>query len=98
MLIILNLILFSTLQRYLISSLQAITSVMLRLNVEGLVMNDVTQLILMYFIIPLWFTAGIVDWFATAAVHCCTAGPKESLIHLLMFIEVEFLFYGSPLR
>ena len=75
------------------SSLKALTSVMLRLNVEGLVMNDVTQLILMYFIIPLWFIAGIVDWFCHRSSNiAATAGPKESLIHLLMFLEV-----GVPL-
>lgn len=56
-------------------------------------MNDVTQLILMYFIIPLWFTAGIVDWFCHRNSNiAATAGPKESLIHLLMFLEV-----GIPL-
>lgn len=56
-------------------------------------MNDVTQLILMYFIIPLWFIAGIVDWFCHRSSNiAATAGPKESLIHLLMFLEV-----GVPL-
>ena len=77
------------------SSLKALTSVMLRLNVEGLVMNDVTQLILMYFIIPLWFTAGIVDWFCHRSSNiAATAGPKESLIHLLMFL----LLIQSPIN
>lgn len=60
---------------------------------EGFYMNDVTQLILMYFIIPLWFIAGFIDWLCHRQSNIAeTAGPKESFIHLLMFLEV-----GIPL-
>lgn len=49
------------------------------------------QFVLMYLLIPLWIAAGFVDWIfhrKTDIEH--TAGPKESLIHLLMFAEVGF--------
>jgi hypothetical protein len=49
------------------------------------------QFVLMYLLIPLWITAGFVDWIfhrKTDIEH--TSGPKESLIHLLMFAEVGF--------
>ena len=44
---------------------------------------------LMAFLIPLWVAAGVADWFchrATRIEH--TAGPKESLLHLLMLAEM----------
>ncbi|MGH6646628.1 diguanylate cyclase [Aquabacterium sp.] len=51
------------------------------------------QHVLMYFLVPLWIAVG----FADAMCHRRsdiehTAGPKESVIHLLMFVEV-----GIPL-
>jgi hypothetical protein len=52
-------------------------------------MSDPTQAVLLYFVMPVWFLAGIADWAchrATDIEH--TAGAKESLIHLLMFAEV----------
>jgi hypothetical protein len=55
--------------------------------------GDPTELVLMYFVLPLWFCAGLADWAchrATDLEH--TTGAKESLIHLLMFAEV-----GIPL-
>ncbi|MEG3766871.1 diguanylate cyclase [Alteromonas sp. 14N.309.X.WAT.G.H12] len=56
-------------------------------------MFDPTQIILMYFIVPLWLLAGLADWFCHRHSHIAsTAGLKESAIHLLMFIEV-----GIPL-
>ncbi|MCQ8849263.1 diguanylate cyclase [Alteromonas stellipolaris] len=56
-------------------------------------MDDPTLIILMYFIIPIWFVAGIVDWFCHRRSNISgTSGAKESLIHLLMFAEV-----GIPL-
>lgn len=56
-------------------------------------MQDPTQLILLYFILPLWLVAGFVDWICHRASHIeRTTGAKESLIHLLMFGEV-----GLPL-
>jgi hypothetical protein len=52
-------------------------------------MSDPTQALLLYFIMPVWFLAGLADWFchrATDIQH--TTGAKESLIHLLMFGEI----------
>jgi hypothetical protein len=51
-------------------------------------MNDPTQVLLLYFIMPVWFVAGLADYLchrATDIEH--NAGPKESLLHLLMFGE-----------
>lgn len=51
--------------------------------------SDPTELILLYFILPLWLIAGVADWFCHRAAHIeRTTGAKESLIHLLMFVEV----------
>src|SRR5437016_10161022 len=52
-------------------------------------MDDPTQLLLLYFVMPVWFLAGLADYLchrATDIAH--TAGPKESVIHLLMFAEI----------
>src|SRR3954451_15231967 len=52
-------------------------------------MDDPTQTLLLYFIMPLWFAAGFADYLChrgTDIAH--TTGPKESLLHLLMFGEV----------
>src|SRR5436190_2650994 len=51
-------------------------------------MHDPTQALLLYFIMPIWFLAGLADYLchrATDIEH--NAGPKESLLHLLMFGE-----------
>ncbi|ANH68974.1 diguanylate cyclase [Mitsuaria sp. 7] len=51
--------------------------------------HDPTELILLYFIVPVWLIAGMVDWFCHRASGIGrTTGAKESLIHLLMFAEV----------
>lgn len=56
-------------------------------------LNDPMVLILMYFVLPVWLTAGFADWLCHRATHIeSTTGAKESLIHLLMFAEV-----GVPL-
>ncbi|WP_027144352.1 hypothetical protein [Mesorhizobium sp. WSM3626] len=56
-------------------------------------LSDPTVLILMYFLLPVWLVAGFADWLCHRASHIeSTTGAKESLIHLLMFIEV-----GIPL-
>ena len=50
---------------------------------------DPTQTLLLYFIMPVWFLAGLTDYLchrATDIAH--TTGPKESLLHLLMFGEI----------
>ncbi|WP_028310794.1 hypothetical protein [Derxia gummosa] len=50
---------------------------------------DPSHLILLYVLMPLWFSAGIADWLCHRASDIeHTAGAKESLIHLLMFGEV----------
>jgi hypothetical protein len=52
-------------------------------------MDDPTRLLLLYFIMPVWFLAGFADYLchrATDIAH--TTGPKESLLHLLMFGEI----------
>lgn len=50
---------------------------------------DVTRNVLMYFVLPLWLTAGFADWLCHRASNIATtAGPKESLIHLLLFVEM----------
>jgi hypothetical protein len=52
-------------------------------------MDDPVRLLLLYFVMPVWFAAGLADYLchrATDIAH--TAGPKESLLHLLMFAEV----------
>jgi hypothetical protein len=52
-------------------------------------MADVTQNVLMYFVLPLWLAAGFVDWLChRASSIATTSGAKESLIHLLMFAEM----------
>jgi hypothetical protein len=54
---------------------------------------DAATSILAYGVVPIWFAAGFVDWLChrrTAIER--TAGPKESLLHLLMFAEL-----GVPL-
>lgn len=48
-----------------------------------------TTLLLLYFVVPVWFLAGFADWLCHRASDIeHTAGPKESLIHLLMYAEV----------
>jgi hypothetical protein len=51
-------------------------------------MHTPAALILMYFVLPLWLVAGFADWLCHRTSHIeLTTGPKESLIHLLMFGE-----------
>ncbi|GAB2562050.1 diguanylate cyclase [Dyella jejuensis] len=55
--------------------------------------TDPALLVLMYFVMPLWLAAGFADWLCHRATRIeSTTGAKESLIHLLMFVEV-----GAPL-
>jgi hypothetical protein len=50
---------------------------------------DITRNVLMYFVLPLWLIAGFADWLCHRASNIATtAGPKESLIHLLMLVEM----------
>lgn len=55
--------------------------------------QDPIVLILMYFLLPIWLAAGFADWLCHRASRIeITTGAKESIIHLLMFLEV-----GVPL-
>jgi len=50
---------------------------------------EVVELVLLYFILPLWLAAGFADYLCHRASRIeVTSGYKESLIHLLMFSEV----------
>ncbi len=50
---------------------------------------EVTRNVLMYFILPLWLLAGFADWICHRATNIATtSGVKESLIHLLLFVEM----------
>jgi hypothetical protein len=50
---------------------------------------EVTRSVLMYFVLPLWLLAGFADYLChRASSIATTAGPKESLIHLLMLTEM----------
>lgn len=50
---------------------------------------EITRNVLMYFILPLWLLAGFADWLCHRASNIAvTAGPKESLIHLILFVEM----------
>jgi hypothetical protein len=58
-------------------------------------MSDPIQIVLLYFVMPVWFLAGVADWLchrATDIEH--TAGAKESIIHLLMFAEIAIPLLG----
>jgi len=46
---------------------------------------NITQLYLMYVILPLWLLVGIADWLCHWKSHIeTTSGIKESLIHLML--------------
>lgn len=50
---------------------------------------QITQSMLMYFVLPLWLFAGFADWLCHRRSNIATtSGPKESLIHLLLFAEM----------
>jgi hypothetical protein len=50
---------------------------------------EITQLMLMYFVLPLWLLAGIADYLCHRASDIeHTSGAKESAIHLLLFAEM----------
>lgn len=50
---------------------------------------DIAQKALMYFVLPLWLVAGFADYLCHRMSNIATtAGAKESLIHLLMFVEI----------
>ena len=50
---------------------------------------ELTQNVLMYFVLPLWLAAGFADYLCHRAAHIeTTSGAKESLLHLLQFGEM----------
>jgi hypothetical protein len=50
---------------------------------------DITRNILMYFILPLWLAAGFADYLCHRAAHIeRTSWLKESILHLLQFVEM----------
>jgi hypothetical protein len=50
---------------------------------------DVLQLMLMYFVLPLWLLAGFADYLCHRAAHIeHTSGWKETFLHLLQFAEM----------
>jgi len=49
---------------------------------------EIAKAYLLYFVLPLWIAAGICDWFCHRRARIETnAGPKESVIHLVMMSE-----------
>jgi hypothetical protein len=51
-------------------------------------MDDPVRLLLLYFILPVWFLAGVADYLCHRASDIAhTAGWKESIFHLVMFGE-----------
>jgi len=50
---------------------------------------QLTQYVLMYFVLPLWLVAGFADYLCHRASDIeSTSGAKESLLHLLQFAEM----------
>jgi hypothetical protein len=53
-------------------------------------MAALAQGILMYFVLPLWLAAGLADWFCHRVARIeVTAGPRESVFHLLLLAEMS---------
>lgn len=51
--------------------------------------DDILRGMLMYFVLPLWLTAGFADYLCHRASHIeRTSGWKESALHLLQFAEM----------
>lgn len=51
--------------------------------------DSAATLVLMYLVVPLWFAAGVGDWWCHRRTRIeSTAGTTESLLHLAMFMEV----------
>jgi len=52
-------------------------------------METIATGVLLYFVLPLWLLAGLADWACHRASDIArTAGPAESVLHLLMFAEI----------
>ena len=52
-------------------------------------MDDPVRLLLLWFIMPVWFLAGLADYLCHRASDIeHTSGWKESVLHLVMFAEI----------
>lgn len=51
--------------------------------------DEILRALLMYFVLPVWLAAGFADYLCHRAAHIeQTSGWKESLLHLLQFVEM----------
>ena len=55
---------------------------------QSMTTPDVLQLMLMYFILPLWLLAGFADYLCHRGANRTYSGLKEILLHLLQFAEM----------
>ena len=54
-----------------------------------MVRPEIVQGLLQYFIMPVWIAAGVADWICHRVSRIeNTAGPKESVLHLIMLAEL----------
>jgi hypothetical protein len=52
-------------------------------------MQTLIEAFLMYFLVPLWLSAGIADWLCHRAARIeFSSGWRESMMHLLMLVEM----------
>jgi hypothetical protein len=52
-------------------------------------MSSGAEFLLQYFTVPLWLSAGVADWYCHRRARISvTAGPFESVLHVLMFGEI----------
>ena len=50
--------------------------------------DDATRNLLLFFVVPAWEAAGVLDWWQHRRTHIATtAGTRESALHLLMMTE-----------
>jgi len=51
--------------------------------------GETVRVILQYFIMPVWISAGVADWLCHRSSRIeNTTGAKESVLHLLMLVEL----------
>src|SRR5436190_21171661 len=51
--------------------------------------DEILRALLMYFVLPVWLTAGFADYLCHRAAHIeNTSGWKESALHLVQFVEM----------
>ncbi len=55
---------------------------------QAIGVEETTQRLLMYFVVPVWLSAGLADWYCHRRAHIeTTAGARESALHNLMMVE-----------